>query len=48
MNYGNVGKRQGGYVPFMDPLGPMLYFPFHCAAIEEMNIHASPVIGYIE
>jgi hypothetical protein len=32
----------------MDPLGPMLYFPFHCAEIESMNIHASPVIAYIE
>lgn len=48
MQYGMVGRREGGYVPFADPLGPMLYFPFHCAAIKEMNIHESPVIGYIE
>lgn len=48
MNNAKIGRRTGGYVPFMDPLGPMLYFPFHCAALEELNVHASPVVGYIE
>jgi hypothetical protein len=48
MNYAGVGARAGGYVPFMDPLGPMLYFPFHCAPISKMNVHSSPVIGYLK
>ena len=49
MVYGGVGKTEGGYVPFIDPLGPMFFFPFHCAKIgPPMNIHASPIIGYIE
>jgi hypothetical protein len=27
-----VGKE--GYIPFLDFLGPMLWFPYHCAPIE--------------
>lgn len=29
-----VGKKEG-YIPFTDFLGPMLWFPHHCAPIEQ-------------
>lgn len=48
MQNGGKGERQRGYVPFTDPTGPFMYFPFHCTAIDEKNIHASPVVAYIK
>jgi hypothetical protein len=44
---GQIGQN-GGYSPIFDPKGPLYYFPYHCEAIEERGIYASPVIAYIE
>lgn len=44
---GGVGQKEGGYVPFTDPIGPMAYFPLHCSKIETRGIYESPYIGFI-
>jgi hypothetical protein len=48
MTTGHVGKKAGGYVPMTDIMGPLLYFPFHCTAIESRGIYASPLIATIK
>ncbi len=45
---GGVGLKEGGYVPFTDPIGPMAYFPLHCSAIDARGIYESPLIGYVK
>jgi hypothetical protein len=44
---GGVGQKEGGYVPFTDPIGPMAYFPLHCSEIKDRGIYKSPKIGFI-
>lgn len=33
--HGEAKSREEGYIPFLDFLGPMLWFPYHCAPIEQ-------------
>jgi hypothetical protein len=48
MTTGGVGKKQGGYVPMTDMLGPLMFSPFHCTSIVDKEIYASPIIPTIK
>jgi len=43
-----TSEEKDDYIPMLDYMGPMMFFPPHCVPLKEDMIWGSPIIGYIK